>query len=572
MLTNFSSIPEVKHPNRSGFDPDFRAREAAFHPPPMPGRSPSCGIETRSRAIKTQFFMIMEKHGKLPPALILLGILTVCRGNAETTDTEAAKAWAMVPAILERITPPVFPQKNFLITDYGAPEGGIADCTKALVAAISACVDAGGGRVTVPKGKFLSGPIHLQSKVELHLSEGSEIVFSDRYEDYLPVVPVRVGGIDCFNYSPLIYAKDCTDVAVTGKGRLNGNAGNWWKWKGRETTGHFKMGAENTPVEKRVFGTPEAAIRPNFLVLMNCRNILLEDFTIGSGPNWTIHPVYCENLTIRRVNVDTDGPNNDGIDPDSCKDVLIENCTFSTGDDCVVLKSGYNEDGWRVGKPTENVIMRHCSSKHGHGGLVIGSEMSGGVRNVFMHDCEFAGTDRAIRIKSRRDRGGVVERVYARDIKVRDMKEEVVILNMDYSADKSAASNHKAPVFRDMCFERIEADGSPVAFRITGLDDSPISNIRFRDMRISSDQGVLAKSVQGLYFSGIRINHRKGPVFDLENARNILIEGISAGAAPKQFLKLAGRNSADVRIVSSPATKDGVILGDDVSSEAVIVK
>lgn len=516
--------------------------------------------------------MIIEKHCKLLSSLVLLGILSSGRGAAETNDAEAMKAWAAMPAILERITPPVFPKKDFRITDHGAREGGATDCTKAFASAIRGCAAAGGGRVVVPKGKFLTGPIHLQSKVELHLSEGSEIVFSDRYEDYLPVVPVRVGGIDCFNYSPLIYAKDCKDVAVTGKGRLNGNAANWWKWKGSETTGHFKMGALNMPVEKRVFGTPEAAIRPNFLVLMNCRNILLEDFTIGSGPNWTIHPVYCENLTIRRVNVDTDGPNNDGIDPDSCKDVLIEHCTFSTGDDCVVLKSGYNEDGWRVGKPTENVIMRHCSSKHGHGGLVIGSEMSGGVRNVFMHDCEFAGTDRAIRIKSRRDRGGVVERVYARDIKVRGMQEEVIILNMDYSADKSAASNQRAPVFRDMCFERIEADGAPVAISITGLEDSPISNIRFRDMRISSTQGVLATSVQGLSFTNLRLNHRKGPLFELEDARDILIDRISAETTPKDFLKLGGRNSERVRILSSAASKDGITLGEGVSAEAVVLK
>lgn len=508
----------------------------------------------------------------IPKLLTLAAVIILPSHGYASTDEDANKAWATVPDILKRIVPPVFPKKDFPITVHGAVEGGKTDCGKAFAAAIKECATAGGGRVVVPPGRYLTGPVHLRDNVELHLSENSEVIFSDRFEDYLPVVPVRVGGIEVFNYSPLIYAKDCTNVAVTGKGKLNGNAGKWWQWKGKETTDHFKMGARNAPLEERIFGTVEAGIRPNFLVLMNCRNILLEDFTIGSGPNWTIHPVYCENLTIRRVNVDTDGPNNDSIDPDSCRDVLIEHCTFSTGDDCVVLKSGYNEDGWRVGKPTENVIMRHCSSKHGHGGLVIGSEMSGNVRNVFMHDCQFEGTDRAIRIKSRRDRGGVVEKIYARDIKVRDMKHEVVILNMDYSADKSAASNEKPPVFRDMCFERFEADGSPVAIRITGLEDSPISNIRLRDMRIASTQGVLAKSVQGISFFNLRLNHHKGPLFDLENARDVVIDGITAEPAPKEFLKLGGANSANIHILSSPATKQSVTLGKGVPAGTVVVK
>jgi hypothetical protein len=502
-----------------------------------------------------------------------LFLLAVCFTiPALPLPAESGSAWAEVPTILARINPPTFPKKDFPITDYGAIEGGKTDCTRAIAAAIGECAGAGGGRVVVPAGKFLTGPVHLRGKVELHLAEGSELIFSDRFEDYLPVVRVRVGGIDCYNYSPLIYARDCDDIAVTGSGRLNGNAAKWWEWKGRETIDHFKMGAKGVPVEKRVFGTHEAAIRPNFLVLHNCRNVLLEDFTIGSGPNWTIHPVYCENVTIRRVTVKTDGPNNDGIDPDSCRDMLIEHCTFDTGDDCVVLKSGYNEDGWRVGKPTENIIMRHCSSRHGHGGLVIGSEMSGGVRNVFMHDCEFEGTERAIRIKSRRDRGGVVEKIYARDIKVRNMVREVVILNMDYNADMNAAETGRPPVFRDMCFERITAAGAPVAIRVTGDPASPIANIRFRDMRLSAKQGVLVRHAEGLVFENLRLDVEKGPVFDFDTVSNISIRSISAGGTPEVFLKLDGRGSGGVAISSSPAAEDRIELGEQVSRTAVTLR
>jgi polygalacturonase len=386
--------------------------------------------------------------------VVVSALIFVAGCAAPNSGTRSGAApWDQVPDILARIVPPQFPARDFALLDYAAVEGGTVKCTEAFAKAIAACHDAGGGRVVVPKGKFLTGPIHLRSHVELHLTEGAEVVFSDQFADYLPPVLVRVGGIELYNYSPLIYARDCVNVAVTGKGILNGNAEAWWAWARRETKLGFQMGAQGVPVEQRVFGTPEAAIRPSFLSFVNCTNILLEDFTIGSGPNWTVHPIYCVNTTIRRVHVLTDGPNNDGIDPDSCRDMLIEDCVFDTGDDCVVLKSGYNEDGWRVGVPTENVIMRRCTSKRGHGGLVIGSEMSGGVRNVFMEDCEFEGTDRAVRIKSRADRGGVVEKIYARNLKVRDMQREVIILNMDYGSDRQALTKQVPPVFRNMQFD-----------------------------------------------------------------------------------------------------------------------
>ncbi len=508
----------------------------------------------------------LKPHGRLA----LLAAATLVFIAPSPADEEADKAWATVPQILARIVPPVFPKKDFAITDHGARAGGKDNCKSAFDAAIKACADGGGGRVIVPAGKFLTGPIHLRSHVELHLADGAEVIFSDRFEDYLPVVPVRVGGIEIMNYSPLIYAKDCTNVAVTGKGKLNGNAAKWWKWK--ESGAHFKAGAIGEPVDKRVFGTPEAGIRPNFLCLYGCKNILLEDFTIGSGPNWTIHPVYCENITIRRVNVDTDGPNNDGIDPDSCRDLLIEHCTFSTGDDCVVLKSGYNEDGWRVGRPTENVIMRHCSSKHGHGGLVIGSEMSGDVRNVFMHDCQFDGTDRAIRIKSKRGRGGVVEKVYARDIKAKNMQYEFAILNMDYSADKNTAANDKLPVFRDMCFERIEGDGAPVAIRITGEADSPIENIRFEDMKLAAKRGVVASHIKGLRFEDLKIDPKDGVLFDFDSATGVGIRNVTSSATPKLFLKLAGEKSGGIEISGSSAAKERIALGEGVAEDAVMVR
>jgi hypothetical protein len=228
--------------------------------------------------------------------------------------------------------------------------------------------------------------------------------------------------------------------------------------------------------------------------------------------------------------------------------VLIENCVFDTGDDCVVLKSGYNEDGWRVNRPTENVVMRNCFSKRGHGGLVVGSEMSGGVRNVFMEDCQFDGTDRAIRIKSRADRGGVVERIYARNLKVTNMQREVAILNMDYGSDPNQPVNHHPPVFRNMQFENIAGDGAPTAILLQGMADSSIENVRFKNMTINSTRGVVANFVKGLVFDNVQVAPTKGPVFALTNAVDITIKKSVAPKGTKVFLQLAGEASHAVTL------------------------
>ena len=461
----------------------------------------------------------------LIPALLLAHscLNAAPAGNGEPIEPVQA------PFEMPQLERPDIPDRSFDIRDFGAVKGGEVKNTEAIARAVAACAAAGGGKVVVPFGTWLTGPVHLRSNIELHLSEGSRLVFSDRFEDYLPVVLTRVGGIEIYNYSSLVYARDCENIAITGKGQLDGNAGRWWEWKSKETREFFDMGSAGVPVEERVFGTEEAAIRPSFVNLVNCRNILLEDFTIGGGPNWTLHPVYCENIIIRKVTVDTWGPNNDGIDPDSCRNLLIEHCRFNTEDDCVVLKSGYNEDGWRVGRPTENVVMRHCFSNRGHGGLVIGSEMSGDVRNVYMHNCLFEGTDRAVRIKSRRGRGGVVENVTAENLVVKDMQREVVILNMEYPSDTKALTNQEAPVFRNITVRDVVAEGAPVAIRVVGLEDSPIEDLRFENMTLHTTEGILLKHVRGVEFHQVLVQPENGPAYVLEDARDIKIEGSPVG-------------------------------------------
>lgn len=498
-------------------------------------------------------------------ARLALGFGTASLLCTVATAVERAPIDPIVaPFPMPQLQRPDFPERAVNILQHGAVEGGATLNTVAIAKAIDACAQAGGGRVLVPKGRWFTGPIHLRSNIDLHLEEGAELVFSDKPEDYLPVVLVRVGGIELYNYSPFIYARGCSNVAVTGKGRLNGNSKAWWDWKNRESKRFFEMGAQGVPVEKRIFGTREDAIRPNFVVFLDCRNVLLEDFSIGGGPNWTINPVYCENLIVKGVTVDTDGPNNDGIDPDSCRNVLIEDCVFNTGDDCVVLKSGYNEDGWRVGKPTENVVMRRCLAKRGHGGLVIGSEMSGDVRNVYLHDCEFVGTDRAVRIKSKRGRGGVVEKVWVRNIHARDLKQDVVIINMDYGADRNKVAGERAPVFRDLHIADVQADGAPVALRIEGLEDSPIENVTFEKLRISSAKGVLCNNARNLVFSDVSLAVRKGSVYEFSNIEGARIAPAKGAPVSSPLLRLKGGKSGGI-VLEKSGLPDGTKLYESTS-------
>jgi hypothetical protein len=495
-------------------------------------------------------------------------------GQARAASVPEPIAPIKAPFPMPQLERPRFPAHVVSIADHGAKEGGAVKNTAAFARAIEACAQAGGGRVLVPAGKWLTGPIHLRSRIELHLTEGSEVIFSDLPEDYLPPVLVRVGGVELYNYSPLIYARDCVDVAITGPGRLNGNARRWWEWRTRETKEIAQLAPKGIPVDQRIFGTPEAAIRPNFVVLFNCKNVLLEGFTIGSGPNWTIHPIYCENTIIRRVHVLSDGPNNDGIDPDSCRNMLIEHCVFDTGDDCVVLKSGYNEDGWRVARPTENVVMRWCSSRKGHGGLVIGSEMSGDVRNVYMHDCEFDRTDHALRIKSRGGRGGIVENIWAENLKVMNMKYDVVIVTMDYGADRNPAASERAPVFRGLHVRNVEGRGAPAAMVLQGLEDSPMEDLTFENINIRSTEGVIASWIKRAKFLNVTISPDKGPAFQLTGARDVDLKNVSAATSPPSFLVVEGKGSERITLDASqlkPGQK-AVSLGTGVAKNAIQVR
>ncbi|HEX6963157.1 MAG TPA: glycoside hydrolase family 28 protein, partial [Lacipirellula sp.] len=360
--------------------------------------------------------------------LALLALACPWRG-ANADDHEAADPWAALPAILARVQPPRFPDRDFHVADFGANSDGQADCKAAFDQAIAKCAASGGGRVVVAEGRWLvNGPLHLKSNVCLHLQRGATILFSPEPADYLPPVFTRFEGTEVINYSPLLYAFDQENVAVTGEGTLDGQADDehWWPWKttaSDDIAALGKMADESVPPEERTLGEGRH-LRPNFIQFYRCENVLVEGITIIGAPMWVIHPCLSTNVTVRGVTVNSHGPNNDGCNPESCRDVLIEGCTFDTGDDCIAIKSGRNADGRRLSVPSENIVVRNCTMKDGHGGVTLGSEMSGGIRNVFVEDCYMSSPnlERGIRLKSNTRRGGYLENMFVRNVEVGEVE------------------------------------------------------------------------------------------------------------------------------------------------------
>ena len=342
---------------------------------------------------------------------------------ATAADPATDADWAIADAIVARMRPPVFPAAIFSILDHGAREGAPAHL--AVQAAIDACAAAGGGRVLVPAGLWrMNGAIHLRSNVDLHLERDAVLRFGKPEEIVLPIVLTRWEGTEVYNYSPLIYARDCTNVAITGQGVCDGQGGQgFFQWRprqDRDKTALRDMGEAGTPVADRRFG-PGHFLRPPFVQFFRCANILIDGPKFVDSPFWTIHPVYSTNVIVRNVTVISHHLNSDGCDPDSCQDVLIEHCRFDVSDDCIAIKSGRDQDGWRVGLPTRNVVIRDCQmSTHVAGAIAIGSEMSGGASNIFAERLEIHHAKQALYFKANLDRGGTIAQVRVRDVKVRD--------------------------------------------------------------------------------------------------------------------------------------------------------
>lgn len=442
-----------------------------------------------------------------------------CKKHVETTSWPGEKA----ESILVQINAPQFPDTVFNILDYGAVPDSSTLNTVAINQTIERCSSEGGGIVLVPQGVFLTGAIHLMDNVNLRIEKGGELRFSTNPADYLPVVESTWEGILCYNYSPLIYANGKKNIAVTGEGLLNGMASdeNWWAWKGRREPGISAETYKNqlnpaarpkldyynktrTPAAERIMGDGYY-LRPHFIQFFGCMNIMVENVSITGSPFWVIHPVYSQNLTVRNVKINSLGPNNDGCDPESCKNVLIEKCIFNTGDDCIAIKSGRNEDGRELNIPSENIVIRDCRMINGHGGVVIGSEVSGGVKNVFAENCEMSSPelDRAIRFKTNNNRGGVTDSIYFRNIKIGQVGEAVVRMTCRY--DPSEGEGNFPPAIRNVFISGITSEESNYALYIDGLENS--------------------RSIENIYIENSVFSGVKNPDIT-ENVTNLVLKNI----------------------------------------------
>jgi polygalacturonase len=434
---------------------------------------------------------------------------TAALAFAADADPQAA----VLAGIIARIKAPTFPDRDFDITKYGAAGDGKKDCTDAIRKAIAACAAAGGGRVVVPPGIFFTGAIHLESNVNLHVSEGSTLLFSRDPKQYMPVVYTRWEGTECMNFSPFIYAFEKTNIAVTGAGTLDGQADSehWWPWKkgpinqDSDRNALMAAGDKNVPVKDRVFGEGHY-LRPYFLQPYRCANVLIDGVLIKNSPMWEINPVLCTNVTVRNVRIDTHGPNNDGCDPESCTDMLVENCTFSTGDDCIAIKSGRNVDGRRINVPTANLIIRNCDMKDGHGGVSIGSEASGGVRNVFVENCRMSSPnlERALRIKTNSYRGGAIENIYFQHVTVGQVAESVIEIDFFYEEGQGGPFK---PIVGNVVVSNVTCQKSKHGIYLRGYKDAPIRGLTMSDCTFNNAaQANFLENVDSVKMTNVVVN------------------------------------------------------------------
>jgi polygalacturonase len=431
-----------------------------------------------------------------------------------------ADPWAELPRILARIKPPSFPSRTFDVTKYGAVGDNAKDNTEAFKSAIAACTNAGGGRVVVPAGEFVTGAIELKSRVDLHLDSKATIRFTRDQSKY-PMVFTRWEGMELMNFSPFIYAFEQRDIAITGDGTIDGNCDceHWWPWKGRTNCGWKKgdpdqdadrnnllaMIERGVPVNQRVFG-PGHYLRPQFIQPYRSENVLIEGVRLLNAPMWQVHPVLCTNVTIKDLYIKSDGPNTDGCDPESCRDVLITNCYFDTGDDCIAIKAGRNADGRRLHTPSENIVIQKCRMKNGHGGVTIGSEISGGVRNVFAEDCTLDSPelDFAVRLKNNAMRGGLLENIYVRNLDVGQVAKAAVTIDFYYEEGEAGKF---APIVRNVVIQNMKMKKAEHALYFRGFKNAPIKDVAILDC----DFGGVAKpnlleNAEGITMRNVKIN------------------------------------------------------------------
>ena len=525
-------------------------------------------------------------------ATIIIASVALASCNS---NYEFAYLYEDLPFEMEQVMRPQIPAREVDIRDFGGVGDGVTLNSDAFANAIDALAEAGGGRLVVPTGVWLSGPITLKDNIDLHITPDAILLFStDR--DLYPIVETVFEGLDTKRCISPINAVGARNVAITGGGTIDGNGDSWRQvkkskiapsqWKKLLQSGGFtnEKGDLWYPdstsyygaVVSDAFNVPQGLttdeewnkvktyLRPVMISFMNCENVLLEDCLFQNSPCWNIHPLMCRNVIINNVTVRNPwySQNGDGLDVDSCENVLVINSSFDVGDDAICIKSGKNEDGRRRARPCRNLIVDNCIVFHGHGGFVVGSEMSGGVENIMVSDCRFLGTDVGLRFKSCRGRGGVVKNIYIEDIVMMNIPTEPLLFDLHYggkSAVEAAAegaspfdvefveADETTPQFRDIFIKDVICSGAARAMYFNGIPEKNIENIVVENCEIVSDKGADLRYSTGVVLKDVKITQSEGDGFSVANCTNVVIEDCT-DASGKEHPEVFQYNSNNVTI------------------------
>ena len=554
------------------------------------------------------------------PALSLLFVFSLLISGCDQQKEKGSKLTELsfdnIEFNMPEIQLPVIPDYTVNIVDFGAVSDGVTLNTKAFADAINAVSEKGGGKVIVPAGIWLTGPIILKSNLEIYTEPGALIIFSAN-KDLYPIIQTSFEGLDTWRCISPIYGKNLKNVALTGSGVWDGSGDAWrfvnksklteQQWRKLVASGgvlnergdawypseQFKKGMEmadmNVPAQlktKEEFETIRDFLRPVMVSIQNSKNVLLDGPTFQNSPAWCLHPLIVENLVVRNITVKNPwySQNGDGIDVESCKNVLVDNCNFDVGDDAICIKSGKNEDGRRRGIPCENLVITNNIVYHGHGGVTVGSEMSGGVRNMHVSNCTFMGTDVGLRFKSTRGRGGVVENIFISDIRMTDIATNAISFNLFYGGksisqliaeggqsiqEKPVPVTEETPQFKNIFMNDITLKGASQALYMQGLPEMNLKNIRLSNMKLDAANGFLVVDADGIKIENVTLKTTSETAFQFYNCKNVDVNDTEFNSESPSAIQINGDETEAISLVSvkDKHLKNFTVVGKEVSGE-----
>lgn len=556
--------------------------------------------------------------------LVTLGSwLNACQPQAPKYISSSNDIYEHISFDMPKIQEPSFPNYTVNITDFGAVGDGKFLNTQAFAKAISNVAEKGGGTVVIPRGLWLTGPITLKSHINLHTKKGAIVIFSSDFNLY-PLVETSFEGLDTYRCISPINGRSLENVAITGDGIFDGSGDAWRPVKKSKMTASqwgnlvasggvltekgdiwypttsalqgSMISSMNVPdlPNMEAHQTVKDFLRPVMVSLIECKGILVDGPTFQNSPAWCLHPLMCENVIIRNIMVKNPwySQNGDGLDIESCKNVLLHDCSFDVGDDAICIKSGKNADGRQRDMPTENVLIKNCTVYHGHGGFTIGSEMSGGVKNIQISHCTFIGTDVGLRFKSTRGRGGVVEKVYISNINMLDIPGDALSFNMYYTGKSPIPEEgdlttslesrqneedippitEETPAFRDIHIKKVRCIGAGQATVLQGLPEMNLQRIWMEDIYIEADKGLYCMDARDIYMKNVTFLAKNGSAMIVRNTKTLQVEGFSYDKSSTESpVQIWGTMSRDLTFKDGPA-KANIFIGDGINEAAIVVK